>query len=93
MEPLLRGHPYERPTPLERPLGNVNLHINVLLSTPDERPPLFSRAKGLASQERFHCIYNNNELTYGFTIGKPITFLIICVNDLKHHYCMVSFHQ
>ena len=60
VKPFLRGHPEERPTPLERPLGNVNLNINVLLSTPDKRPPLlkghFSRAKGVASQERFHCI-------------------------------------
>ena len=40
VEPLLRGHPDERPTSLERSLGNVNLNINVLISTPDERPPL-----------------------------------------------------
>ena len=39
VEPLLRGHPDERPPPLERPLYNVNLYINVLISTPDERPP------------------------------------------------------
>ena len=60
MEPLLRGHPDERPTPLERPLDNVNLNINVhvLISTPDERPPLLkghiSGTKGVASQEGFH---------------------------------------
>ena len=40
VEPLLKGHPDERPTPLERPFDNVNLNINVLISTPDERPPL-----------------------------------------------------
>ena len=61
MEPLLRGHPDKRPPPLERPLDNVNLNINVLISTPDERPSLlkghFSSAKGVASQEGFHCIY------------------------------------
>ena len=55
MEPLLRGHPDERPTPLD----NVNLNINVLIATPDERPPLLkghiSGAKGVASQEGFHC--------------------------------------
>ena len=49
VEPLLRGHPDERPPPLERPLDNVNLNINVLIFTPDERPPLlkghFSNAK------------------------------------------------
>ena len=52
---LTRGH-----TPLERPLDNVNLNINVLISTPDERPPLlkvhFSDAKGVASLEGFHCL-------------------------------------
>ena len=59
VEPLLRGHPDKRPPLLERPLDNVNLNINVLVSTPDERPPLlkghFSDAKWLASQEGFHC--------------------------------------
>ena len=59
VEPLLRGHPDQRPPPLERPLDNVNLNINVLISTPDERPPLlkghFSDAKGVASQQGFHC--------------------------------------
>ena len=62
VEPLLRGHPDERPTPLERPLDNVNLNINVLISTPDERPPLLkghiSGAKRVASQEGFHCSDN-----------------------------------
>ena len=62
VEPLLRGHPEERPPPLERPLDNVNLNINVLITTPDERPPLlkghFSYAKGLASQKGFHCTCN-----------------------------------
>ena len=29
VEPLLRGHPDERPPPLERPLDNVNLNIDV----------------------------------------------------------------
>ena len=60
VEPLLRGHPDERPHRLERPIDNVNLNINVLISIPDERPPLlkgdFSDAKGVASQEGFHCI-------------------------------------
>ena len=49
VEPLLRGHPDERPTPLESLLDYVNLNINVLISTPDEKPPLlkghFSDAK------------------------------------------------
>ena len=60
VEPLLRGHPFERPPPLERPLDNVKLNMIVLIPTPDKRPPLlkghFSSAKGVASQEGFHCI-------------------------------------
>ena len=56
VEPNLRGHPNEKPPPLERPLDNVNLNINVLISTPDERPLLLKGAKGVASQEGFHCI-------------------------------------
>ena len=60
VEPLLRGHPDERPAPLKRLLDNVNLNINVLISTPDEGPPLlkghFSEKKGVALQEGFHCI-------------------------------------
>ena len=60
VEPLLRGHSDKRPSPLERPLDNMNLNINVLIFTPNERPPLlkvhFSAAKGMASQEGFHCI-------------------------------------
>ena len=59
VEPLLRGYPDEIPTPLERPLDNVNLNINVFISTPYERPPLlkghFSGEKRMASQEGFHC--------------------------------------
>ena len=34
MESILRGHPFERPP------DYVNLNINVLISTPDERPLL-----------------------------------------------------
>ena len=61
VEPLLRGHPDGRPPPLERPLDNVNLIINVLIFTPDKyRPPLlkgpFSDVKGMVSQEGSHCI-------------------------------------
>ena len=59
VEPLLRGHPDQRPSPLERPLDTVNLNITVLISTPDERPSLlkdhFSESKGVASKEGFHC--------------------------------------
>ena len=40
VEPLLRGHLEKRPTPLERPLDNINLNMNVLISTSDKRPPL-----------------------------------------------------
>ena len=59
LEPLLRGHHNERPTTLEIQLDNVNQNINVLISTPDKRPPClkghFSGAKWVASQEGFHC--------------------------------------
>ena len=52
--------PFERQSPIERPLENVNLNINVLIFTPGERPPLLnghiSDAKGVASQEGFNCI-------------------------------------
>ena len=61
VEPLLRGHPDKRPPSLERPFDNVNLNINVLISTPDERPPFlkghFSGGKGVTSQEGFHYNY------------------------------------
>ena len=61
MEQLLRCHPEERPAHLERPLNNVNLNINELISTSDERPPFlkrhFSGAKGVASQEGFQCTF------------------------------------
>ena len=60
MQPLLRGHPDERPPPLKRPLDNVNLNIYVLISTPDERPRSLkghiSGVNGVASQEGFHCM-------------------------------------
>ena len=52
MEPLFRGLPDERPSPLERPLDDVNLIINVFIATPDERLPLLkghvSGVKGVA---------------------------------------------
>ena len=70
VEPLLRSHPDERPPPLERPLDNVNLNINVLISTPNKRPPLlkvhFSDAKGVVSQEGFHCISIISGVDYGY---------------------------
>ena len=54
MEHLLRGHP------LERPLDNVNLNRNVLISTPDKRPTHLkghiSDVKEVASQDRFYCM-------------------------------------
>ena len=69
VEPLLRDHPDERPPPLERPLDNVNLNINVFISTPNKRPPLlkghFSDAKGVASQEGFHCYMQIAEKSTG----------------------------
>ena len=49
VEPLLKGHHDERPTPLYRPLNNVNLNINILTSTPNKRPP---RSKDHISGEK-----------------------------------------
>ena len=40
MESFLRDHPDERSTPLERPLDNVNLNINKLIPTLNERLPI-----------------------------------------------------
>ena len=55
----IQWNPFLEATLTRGPFDNVNLNINVLISTPDERPPLlkghFSGAKGVASQERFHC--------------------------------------
>ena len=57
MEPLLRGHLDETPTPLERSTDNVNLNINIPITTPDEGPTLLkghiSGANLIASQEGF----------------------------------------
>ena len=59
VKPLLRGHPDERSTPMERPLDTVNLNINLSISTYEGRPPLlkdhFSGVKWVALQEGFHC--------------------------------------
>ena len=58
VEPLLRGYSGKRPSPLKRPLDNLN--INVLISASDKRLPLFkghiSGGKKVTSQEGFHCI-------------------------------------
>ena len=88
VEPLLRGHPDERPPPLERPLDDVNLNINVLISTPDERPPLlkghFSGAKGVASQKGFHCSLPPS-LAFGiFFINHPV---------ISHHISFSKFAE
>ena len=81
VEPLLRGHPDERPPPLERPLDNVNLNINVLISTPDKRPPLlkghFSDAKGVALQEGFYCICKPICVTRYMLQGQLLQFIPI----------------
>ena len=63
VEPLLRGHSDLRPTPQKRPPVDVNLNINVSISTPYERSPLWSghisSAKGVAFQEGFHYAKRN----------------------------------
>ena len=82
VEPLLRGRPDERPPLLERPLDNANLNIHILISTPDERPPLLkdhcSDAKGVASQEGFHCTANR----------KHLEVLLLCIYffDRQHSF-------
>ena len=53
VEPLLRGHPDKRPTPLERPLENVNLNIICIdfyprgEATPLKRPFFLCKMGGL----------------------------------------------
>ena len=90
VEPLLRGHPDERPPPLERPLDNVNLNINVIISTPDERPPLFKGhflcAKGVASQEGFHC----NSLLYDDFCGVETIIVKFIVSYLIYNHMRIS---
>ena len=92
MEPLLRGHVDERPTPLERPLDTVNLKVNVLISTPDERPPLSkdhcSGPKGMASQEGFRCTLFDLENIglFGVFTVYDINILIMKPSDLNLHY-------
>ena len=36
----LRGIPEKKPTPLEMTREEVNINLGILISTPDERPPL-----------------------------------------------------
>ena len=90
VEPLLRGHPDEMPAPQERPLDNVNLNINVLISTPDERPPLlkghFSDSKVVASQEGFHCSHKCRKCTDSSDLSFYLIFFQYCV------YCLVCNH-
>ena len=90
VEPLLRGHPDERSTPLERPLDKKNLNINVLISTPDKRPPLLkghiSAAKWVALQEGFHCIPYPSILEHG-TCGVRIHY-VTC--SAKAAFYMIS---
>ena len=90
VEPLLRGHPDERPPPLERPLDNVNLNIYVLIFTSDERPPLLkghlSDAKRVASQEGFYCIFKYPKqklLACNLAFCKLVTSLLQACNKLK----------
>ena len=66
MEPLLRGHPVRDHHFWK---GHLTLYLttNVLIFTPEERPPLlkghFSGAKRVVLQEGFHCTLNI-KLTY-----------------------------
>ena len=84
VEPLLRGHPDERPPPLDRPLDNVNLN-KVLISTPAERPTLlkghFSDTKGVASQGGgFYC--NNLSISFIINFGIIVIFFFMFLFDL-----------
>ena len=50
METLLRGDPDESPNLLERPLNNVNLNINIIINTPDDRPTPLEKKTFLAEK-------------------------------------------
>ena len=78
MEPILRDHPDERSLPLERPLDNVNLNINVLISTPGESPALL---KGHITAIK----------RGGLTRGVSLEYL--CVPVLDHHWKEEHHHQ
>ena len=70
--PFLRGHPDKRPTPLERPLDTVNLNINILISTPDERQP---HLKGHFSGAKWG----------GLTRGIPLYDMLLYKQKEKKH--------
>ena len=73
-----RPPPLERPYPLERPLDNVKLNIDVLIFTPEERPSLLkghiSGAKGVASQEGFHCTLIRYLIRWDIHEGYNVTY-------------------
>ena len=54
---MYSGTPFERPPTLERPVDNLNLNINVLIFTPEERP-LFKRG-GLTRGVALYQIYED----------------------------------
>ena len=60
---FLKDHPELRPNPLERSLVDVNQNRKVLITTSDQRlshlKGHFPCAKGLASQEGFHCTHSD----------------------------------
>ena len=60
VEPLLRGHPDKRPPHRERPLDNVNLNINVLISTSDPSwKAIFLMQRGWP-HKRFSTVFKRN---------------------------------
>ena len=97
MEPLLRRHPDERPPYLERPLDNVNLNKNELISTPDKRPPLlkghFSDAKGVASPEGSTVYENSVILPVCIMSKRLVSFYIALKCNLDHHSNFLLAHS
>ena len=71
MEPYLRD---KKPTPLERPLFNVNFTTNVFISTSKERPPIL---KGHIPVEK----------GVGLTRGVPLYIKEIDIRLLLSLYC------
>ena len=78
----MRGHPFERPPPLERPLDNVNLNIKCIKfypwweATPLERPLFWCKRGGLT----------RGVLLYTCFISKISFHLIryLCLRSSRH---------
>ena len=92
----------ELPTPLEGPHVDVNFNMKVLISTPDEKPPLswgqISGAKGMAPQEGFHCIFLSIYTIYWHIHCKTLTrfdvyiYLPLKPNTYKYEIYTKAYH-